>query len=130
MFDSKGAEIDVLIDLTLKWVVERAKSVKMLLVMPANTFMPNARAIIVTVQERLSHMFKNPEECIMIGLTFVQSMSGTFDEDDLIETVKGQNDEQISFKGYKFIQIAEQDNQEELTKLTESIANELPDCKS
>jgi len=66
----------------------------------------------------------------MIGLTFVQSMSGTFDEDDLIETVKGENDEQISFKGYKFIQIAEQDNQEELTKLTESIAYELPDCKS
>lgn len=66
----------------------------------------------------------------MIGLTFVQSMSGTFDEDDLIETVKGENDEQISFKGYKFIQIAEQDNQEELTKLTESIANDLPDCKS
>jgi len=130
MFDSKGAEIDVLIDLTLKWVVERAKSVKMLLVMPANTFMPNARAIIVTVQERLSHMFNKPEECITIGLTFVQSMSGTFDEDDLIETVKGENDEQISFKGYKFIQIAEQDNQEELTKLTESIANELPDCKS
>lgn len=130
MFDSKGAEIDVLIDLTLKWVIERAKSVKMLLVMPANCFMPNSRAIIKVVQERLSYMFTKPEECLMIGLTFIQSCANIFDEDDLMDTVQGNDDSQISFKGYKFIQIAEQDNQEKLTELTESIANQLPDCKS
>lgn len=75
MFDSKGAEIDVLIDLTLKWVVQRAKSVKILLVMPANQFISNSRSIITTIQERLSHMFKTPEDCIMIGLTFVQTVA-------------------------------------------------------
>lgn len=50
----------------------------------------------------------------MIGITFVNMMRSMLGDDDeeIISSVRGEDDELISFKGYEHVKIVEQDNPE------------------
>ena len=46
MFDSKGSEIEVAIDMALQMIIKKSKSTKLGLLVPSNHFMPDTRNII------------------------------------------------------------------------------------
>ena len=43
MFDSKGGEMQIIIDLSLKMIIEKAKSTKVILVYSAFNFLPDSQ---------------------------------------------------------------------------------------
>jgi hypothetical protein len=53
MFDSKGEEMNIVIDFGVQMILEKAKSTRILLVLPANYFLPESQNNIVVIQERL-----------------------------------------------------------------------------
>ena len=53
MFDSKGEEMNIVIDYGLQMIIEKAKSTKILLVVPANYLLPESQNNIIVIQERL-----------------------------------------------------------------------------
>ena len=69
MFESKGAELDIAMHLTLKKVLTTAKSAKILLLVQATCLIPENNHIIATIREKLQQMFKDPEQHIVIGIT-------------------------------------------------------------
>ena len=54
MFDSKGEEIDITIDLTLQMIIRKARSCKILLLIPASHFRPENRSQITLVKSKLA----------------------------------------------------------------------------
>ena len=61
MFESKGIELDIAIDLTLQRVLRQAKSAKILLLVAATSLTAENTIIITKIQERIKHMFQDPE---------------------------------------------------------------------
>ena len=66
MFDSKGSEIEIAIDLALQMVIKKSKSTKLGLIVPTNHFMPDSLRIIKEIQEKLSFMFPKPYESLHV----------------------------------------------------------------
>ena len=69
MFESKGLELDIALDLTLQRVLQRSKSAKLVLLVPATILEPSINSLITKIKERLEHMFKDPAKNIPICLT-------------------------------------------------------------
>ena len=61
MFESKGIELDIAIDLTLQRVLRQAKSAKILVLVAATSLTAENTIIITKIQERIQHMFQDPE---------------------------------------------------------------------
>lgn len=55
-------------------------------------------------------MFKDPQNHLVIGITKNRMVQQQFEYDEVIEVATGQNDEQISFKGFEQVIQVEQDD--------------------
>ena len=59
-------------------------------------------------------MFKEPEKHVVVGITKTRTVADIIgDASDILSVAQGENDEIISFKGYKLV-VVEQDDVESL----------------
>ena len=66
-------------------------------------------------------MFKDPQHHLIIGIVKTRTVEDSLgDREDILSVALGENDETVSFKGYKCI-IVEQDNIEELQEMAKLI---------
>jgi hypothetical protein len=65
--------------------------------------------IITTIIEKLGQMFRDPMEHLIIGITKNRMVSLQFDYDEIVDVAKGENDEQVSFRGFEVIQVEQDD---------------------
>ena len=85
-----------------------AKSVKVLVVVSSMCLTPDQSAIIDLILEELNHMFKDPEDHLVIGITKARLTDSIIPEDEVLDVAMGKvNDQEInrSFKGFNCIRI-------------------------
>jgi len=83
--------------------------------------------IITKIQERIQHMFKDPQDHLTVAITKAKMAEMSFDYDDILPTALGEEGQHVSFKGYNVIQV-EQDDPETLVEMIEHI-NKMGDVK-
>lgn len=127
MFESKGIELDIAIDLTLQRVLLQAKSAKVLVLVAATSLTAENTIIITKIQERIQHMFKDPEQHLTVAITKAKMAEMTYDYDEILSVAQGENDEHISFRGYQVIQV-EQYDPETMIEMIDKI-NTMGDIK-
>ena len=117
MFESKGPELDAALYLSLQRILLTAKSAKVLILVSAQYFLPDAAKMITAVLTKLKLMFKEPEKHLIIGITKTKMVEMTLgDEEEVLAKAQGEGNETVSFKGYKCI-IVEQDETESLQEV-------------
>lgn len=109
MFDSKGYDLDIAMHLALQRLITQAKTAKVLVLAQATCLISENNHIITTIIDKLSQMFKDPMEHLVIGITKNRMVSLQFEYDEVIDVALGANDEQVSFKGFEVIQIEQDD---------------------
>lgn len=102
LFETRGAELDISIRLTLQYLLQKAKSVKFLLLVSALSFLPDQNQIIKIIKNDLKLMFKQPENNVVVGVTKTRLVDSSLgeDKDELMETFQGLGGEAISFSGH------------------------------
>ena len=101
MFDSKGYDFDIAMHLALQRVLIKAKSSKVLVLAQATCLIAENSHIITTITEKLQQMFRDPQKHLVIGITKNRMVAQQFEYDEVLDVATGQNDEQISFKGFQ-----------------------------
>ena len=91
MFESKGLELDIAIDLTLQRVLLKAKSAKILVLWSATSLTPESSVIVTQIKERIKHMFKDPEEHLVVGITKAKMAEMSFAYEEILDVAKGQH---------------------------------------
>lgn len=84
-------------------MLTEAKSAKVLVLAQATCLIAENNHIITTIIEKLGQMFKDPTEHLVIGITKNRMVSLQFEYDEIIDVATGENDEQISFRGFEVI---------------------------
>ena len=60
LFETRGAEIDIAIHLTLQKILRKSKSAKVLVLLSSSSLRPDACHIIDLIKHELNLMFKEP----------------------------------------------------------------------
>ena len=89
MFESRGPELDIAINVTLQKVLVASKSAKALVLVQASILEPQNTEILNQVKQRLAVMFKEPEKHLVIGITKARMVQDTYDEDELVDIATG-----------------------------------------
>ena len=97
IFESRGAELDIAIRLSLQHLLLSSKSAKVLLLVSAAVLTPDQNSIISFVRRELSLMFKEPEKHVVIGITKTRLVANTLGEDEIVSVALGENGENRSF---------------------------------
>ena len=108
MFDSKGAEMDIAIELLLQMIIREAKCTKLALLLSASQFNSDTVKLLSIVKERLSYMFLEPEKSILVCITKLKFNMNTFSRKDLYKIAKDENQKcHTSFNGYQICLVEE-----------------------
>ena len=83
----------------------QAKSSKILVLVSATSLSSENTIIIKQIQDRIAHMFKEPEKHLTVAITKAKMAEMTFDYDDILDVAKGENNEHVSFRGFEVIQV-------------------------
>ena len=84
-------------------MLTQAKSAKVLVLAQATCLIAENNHIITTIIEKLGQMFKDPMEHLIIGITKNRMVSLQFEYDEIVDVALGENDEQVSFRGFEVI---------------------------
>lgn len=71
--------------------------------MSATSLTAENTIIITKIQERITHMFKDPEKHLTVAITKAKMAEMTYDYEDILPVARGENDEHISFRGFEVI---------------------------
>ena len=120
MFESRGPELDVAMSLALQKILMSAKSAKVLVLVQASILLPDSSQILTQVKKKLEHMFQEPEEHVVIGITKAR-MQQAFDDDELIDVATGSDGQQVSFDGYTVVCV-EQDDPKSIVAMLKAVS--------
>ena len=82
---------------------------------------PEGQRLLTLITNKLALMFKEPWKHVVIGLVKSRMVETTLgDREDILSVALGENDETVSFKGFRCI-IVEQDNIEELQEMAKLV---------
>lgn len=110
LFESKGAELDIAMQITLQKVIMRAKSARVLVLVSASTFLGENQRTLSVIKQKLSAMFGNPEKHVVIGITKTRAVIDSIGEpEDVLSMARGEGGELVSLSGYT-LAIVEQDD--------------------
>lgn len=105
----------------------KAKSAKILVLVSATSLTPESSVIVTQIQERIKHMFKDPEEHLVVAITKAKMAEMSYAYDEILPVALGENDEDISFRGFKVIQVEQNDPQTIIDMIDK--VNEVGDIK-
>lgn len=91
LWETKGVELDIAMQLTLQKVLLNSKSAKLIILVSATILLPENQKMLTNIKEKLNNMFKEPEKNIVIGITksrMVETQLG--DEEDVIKVANGE----------------------------------------
>ena len=97
MFDSKGGEMQIIIDLSLKMIIEQASSTKIVLVYSAFNFCPDSQQATTSILERLSFMFSDPKTSICVAITKIKAVEESLSQKRILSAAKGEKGAHVSF---------------------------------
>ena len=81
----------------------QAKSAKILVLVSATSLTPESSVIVTQIQERIKHMFRDPEKHLVVAITKAKMAEMSYDYDEILPVARGENDEDISFRGFEVI---------------------------
>lgn len=114
MFESKGLELDTALYLGIQQILLTAKSARVMCLVSAQVLEPENQRMLTIITNKLALMFKEPWKHVIIGIVKTRVVENTIgDREDILAVAQGEDNEQISFKGYKCI-FVEQDNSDDL----------------
>lgn len=89
MFESKGDEIDVAMDLALQRILLQSKSAKVVLLFSAGGLTQGSKESIQLVKRRLGLMFKDPEKHVLIAITQSRMVEESYSFDEVLDVAGG-----------------------------------------
>jgi len=72
-------------------IIREARSARILLLIPANQFVPDAMSLLKNIQDRVKHMFIEPEKYILVGITKLKFCQNIFGRKRLMKTASGES---------------------------------------
>lgn len=121
LFESKGLELDISMQLTLHKLITESKKAYILVLVSAGILLPENVKLFGNIKKKLNTMFDQPEKHVVIGITKTRLYEETLgDEEDILSIANGENDEQLNFKEYDVI-VVEQDNEKSIQEMIEAV---------
>lgn len=123
LFDTSGGAIEIAVSLLLKWIIQKARSTRLLLTMSAVTMASNQQALVTITKEKLAKMFTQPGKAMHVGLTRQNVSKEVGSAAKQLKRAKGEGQygNQANFKDYDHIFCAEQDSDKNLLALSTSL---------
>lgn len=121
LFESKGPELDISMQLTLHKLITESKKAYVLVLVSAGIFLPDSVKLFTDIKKKLVTMFDQPEKHIVIGITKTKLFEDSLgDADDILSIAKGEDDETLSFKEYECV-IVEQDDVSSMQDMIQAV---------
>jgi hypothetical protein len=121
LFESKGPELDISMQLTLHKLITESKKAYILVLVSAGIFLPESVKLFSDIKKKLNTMFDQPEKHVVIGITKTRMFPDSLgDAEDILSVAKGENEETLSFKEYEVV-VVEQDDVKSMQEMIEAV---------
>ena len=121
LFESKGPELDISMQMTLQKLISQSKSAHILLLVSAGVFLPDSIKLLGDIKKKLNMMFEQPEKHIVIGITKTRLFPDSLgDAEDILSVAKGESGEQINFSEFTVV-VVEQDDTDSMQEMISAV---------